>query len=424
METKQDKIITFISAFLAAVILVVVIACNVGNDSSKADALESQSENEQNSHSSADLEVSIINRDGLIQGINVSDKETEALEEETIDNQLTAGAEAETVDTVMEQAPSKYAGKFLAKVNEFLFVRAEGNTEAEVVGKLYKGCGGEVIEKGLEWSKIKSGNVEGYIKNEFAYFDSELEDHENEFAACKATSKANSLRIRKTADINGSVIGTIDSGSEIIINELGTEWTHISYNGMVGYVATSYLDITYEMGTGITAAEEKAQIEAEEARKAAEAAAAAEAERLRQEKQNQAMANSQFVETIQTSAYNISEEDAYLIACVVSAEAGGDIYEDQLAVANVILNRLKEGHIYGSTVTAVVYARGQFTVTINGALNKYLNNGPLPVAVQATKDAIAGKNNVPNYKNFCALYAANYSRYREYTIIGAQVFYR
>lgn len=44
METKQDKIITFISALLAAVILVVVIACNVGNDSSKTDALENQSE--------------------------------------------------------------------------------------------------------------------------------------------------------------------------------------------------------------------------------------------------------------------------------------------------------------------------------------------------------------------------------------------
>lgn len=53
-----------------------------------------------------------------------------------------------------------------------------------------------------------------------------------------------------------------------------------------------------------------------------------------------------------------------------------------------------------------------------------MTNGPLSVAVQATKDAISGVNNVPNYSNFCALYAANYSRYNEYTIIGAQVFYR
>lgn len=117
------------------------------------------------------------------------------------------------------------------------------------------------------------------------------------------------------------------------------------------------------MGTGITTEEEQAEIAEEEARKAAEAAAAAEAERARQQKQAQAVANSHFVETVQTSAYSISEEDAYLIACVVSAEAGGDIYEDQLAVANVILNRLKSGR-YGNSVSNVVYARGQFTVTV------------------------------------------------------------
>ena len=52
-----------------------------------------------------------------------------------------------------------------------------------------------------------------------------------------------------------------------------------------------------------------------------------------------------------------------------------------------------------------------------------MDNGPLPVAVQATKDAISGINNVPNYLYFSALYAANFSRYNEYTIIGAQVFY-
>lgn len=425
METKQDKIITLISAFLAAVILVVVIACNVGNDSSKADALEKQSEKESSSYGSLDLEASIINSDGLVKGVAAS-KETEATQENEVEadvDDLTADAEPETVETVMEQAPSKYAGKFLVNVDEFLFVRETGSADAQAVGKIYKGCGGDVIEKGTEWSKIKSGNVEGYIKNEFSYFDEELEAHESEFSGCTATSKVNSLRIRKTADLNGAVIGTIDEGADVIINELGTEWTHISSSGVTGYVSTSYLNITYQMGTGITTQEEQAIIAEEEARKAAEAAVAAEAERARQQKQAQAVANSHFVETIQTSAYNISEEDAYLIACVVSAEAGGDIYEDQLAVANVILNRLKSGR-YGNSVSNVVYARGQFTVTVNGALQRYMTNGPLPVAVQATKDAISGRNNVPNYSNFCALYAANYSRYNEYTIIGAQVFYR
>lgn len=171
METKQDKIITFISAFLAAVILVVVIACNVGNDLSNAEALEKQSEKENDGPDSSGLETSIIDSEGLIKGVAVGNKTLEGASDEvnkgtTDSNELTAGAEPETVETVMEQAPGKYAGKFLVNVDEFLFVRAAGSTEAEIVGKIYKGCGGDVIEKGAEWSKIKSGNVEGYIKNE------------------------------------------------------------------------------------------------------------------------------------------------------------------------------------------------------------------------------------------------------------------
>lgn len=327
--------------------------------------MENQSEKGNGNYTSTDLQASIIDSDGLIKGVvaDETDSEEKASEKTTDSSELTAGAEPETVETVMEKAPSKYAGKFLVNVDEFLFVRAEGSADAQAVGKIYKGCGGDVIEKGTEWSKIKSGNVEGYIKNEFAYFDEELEAHESEFAGSTAKSTVNSLRIRKTADLNGTVIGTIDEGADVIINELGTEWTHVTYSGVTGYVSTNYLNITYQMGTGITTEEEQAEIAEEEARKAAEAAAAAEAERARQQKQAQAVANSHFVETVQTSAYSISEEDAYLIACVVSAEAGGDIYEDQLAVANVILNRLKSGR-YGNSVSNVVYARGQFTVTV------------------------------------------------------------
>ena len=93
METKQDKIITFISALLAAVILVVVIACNVGNDSSRTDALENQSEKGNGNYASSDLQASIIDSDGLIKGVVVdeTDSEEKASEKTTDSSELTAG---------------------------------------------------------------------------------------------------------------------------------------------------------------------------------------------------------------------------------------------------------------------------------------------------------------------------------------------
>lgn len=415
MDTKQDKIIAFISAALAAIILIVVIACNVVNDSSDVN-LESESNESVVDVKDVieDANASLSGAIGMTVGVNLETEE-ETTEEESVE------ASVETEEIVVEAIPYKYAGMFLANVSESLNVRAEANKDSELLGKLYPGDGGEVLERGASWSKIKSGNLVGYVKNEFIYFEEDIEAHETEFERSVATSTVNTLRIRRTADENGVVVGTVDIGIEMKVLQYGETWTNIEVSGITGYVATAYLTITYEMGTGLTLEEEQAAIEAELERQRLEAEAAEAERRRREEALAQAIANSNFVETIQTSPYNISEEDAYLIACVVSAEAGGDIYEDQLAVANVILNRLSAG--YGATVSDVVYARGQFAVVPNGSLDRYMNNGPLPVAVQATKDAIAGTNNVPNYKHFCALSAAQFWRYNSYTIIGLQVFY-
>lgn len=412
MDTKQDKIITYISVALASIVLLVVIACNVGNDSSK-NILESETVSEEVGSGNAELklEASLVKVNEIIVGLSVDDAEDET--------------EEETKDTakIEETTKNPYADKFIVNVNEFVNVRTEASTESALVGKIYKGGGGDVLEKGTEWSKIQSGNVIGYIKNEYAYFGEEVETHITECANIYAISTVDALRVRSSADSGNNVIATIDTGAEIQVMEKGTEWTKVNYIGQTAYVATGYMKFEYEMAAGVTVEEEQAAIEAEAERQRLEAQAAAEAEQRRQQAYQQAVSASQFVETIKTSGYSLSEQDAYLIACVVTAEAGGDIYEDQLAVANVILNRLKGGR-YGASVYDVVYARGQFTVATNGMLARAIANGPGSVAVQATKDALSGINNVPNYCNFAALSAANFSAYNQYTIIGLQVFYR
>ena len=52
-------------------------------------------------------------------------------------------------------------------------------------------------------------------------------------------------------------------------------------------------------------------------------------------------------------------------------QRGSSSYECQLAVANVILNRLKGGS-YGDSVRDVIYARNQFSVARNGSMDRYI----------------------------------------------------
>ena len=318
---------------------------------------------------------------------------------------------------------SIYEDMFLVNVSEFLNVRVEASADAEVVGKVFAGQGGEVIWKGDTWSLIRSGNVEGYILNEYAWFGKDIEAHVDEVAQLFAIINTDKLRVRSKATTNSTTLGMVVRGDKFEIVEVGDEWTKIIFEQASAYVATEYIEQTHIIGTGMTIEEEQEAIRAEEER---QAAIKAEEERKRKEAEEaleRAIKNSGFAQVVQTSPYSLSEEDAYLMACCVSAEVGSSSYECQLAVANVILNRLKGGY-YGNSVRNVIYAKNQFSVTKNGSMDRYIKNGPKPMAVQAVKDALAGNNNMVGYTNFIYLPYADFSKYSEYIILGSEVFYR
>jgi len=89
-------------------------------------------------------------------------------------------------------------------------------------------------------------------------------------------------------------------------------------------------------------------------------------------------------------ASTYTEADYLLLAKLVMVESGYESYEGQLAVANVILNRVNSGK-FPSTIKDVIYAGRQFPPAHNGLLDK---SEPNSSVLRATKDALNGKNNV------------------------------
>ena len=85
-----------------------------------------------------------------------------------------------------------------------------------------------------------------------------------------------------------------------------------------------------------------------------------------------------------------SEADFELLAKLVQVEAGYEPYEGQLAVANVVLNRVKDPR-FPNTIRDVIYAGKQFPPAHNGLLDKSV---PKATAWRAAKDALNGKNNI------------------------------
>lgn len=80
-------------------------------------------------------------------------------------------------------------------------------------------------------------------------------------------------------------------------------------------------------------------------------------------------------------------DDIVLMAKLVFAEAQGEPYEGQVAVAAVLLNRLASP-LYPNTMAGIIYQPQQFEPVANGAINNIPNNS----AYEAVLEAMSGED--------------------------------
>lgn len=127
------------------------------------------------------------------------------------------------------------------------------------------------------------------------------------------------------------------------------------------------------------------------------------------------------VGTSNRGAVSLSDDDINLIAAVMTLECGGESYEGQLAVANVIITRYLSGY-YGSTISDVVYAPYQFSVVSSSQFASALAS-PQESCIQAAREAASGVNNVGSFTCFRPTWCADESDFETYTIIGNHIFF-
>lgn len=89
--------------------------------------------------------------------------------------------------------------------------------------------------------------------------------------------------------------------------------------------------------------------------------------------------------TVTTASRGASRSDLELLARAVYAEARGESYEGQVAIAAVILNRLKNPN-FPKSIAGIIYEPGAFTAVDDGQINMY----PDATAFKAAQDAING----------------------------------
>lgn len=289
-------------------------------------------------------------------------------------NALMNQLSAEDVEEIL--AEDKWDGMVMAKVDSSVSVRADATTEAAVIGKMFKGDAGEIVEQGEGWTMIQSGDVTGWVSDEYLAFGQEAEERAEADVPKVATVTAQTLKVRDAASTEAPVIDLIGKGETIEVGEEQDGWLEIIYSdGDINYISAEYVEVNYDYGEAKTI---------EEVRKE-------EAERKAAEEKEKRTAN--------LGAIAASSDDLTLLAALIQAEAGNQPYEGQVGVGAVVMNRVRSG-AYPNSIQAVISAPGQFGPVASGRVSAILAAGPKASCMQAAQAALNGETTVGTLTHF------------------------
>ena len=307
---------------------------------------------------------------------------------------------AATTDQVEPDVNDEYdewADKVMADVEEYLYIRAEASSDSEAIAKLRAGDVATLVDVFDGWYEIESGNAHGFVSADFCVTGIEAYELAMDVCDTYATTDVAGLRIRSEASEDSKILKVIPKGERLVVDseaEVVDGWVAVTAGSTSGYVKAEYVQVDMETGEAITLAEEaEAKAAAEEAaRQAREAAAAA------------AAANQAVID---------SADDVTLLAAIIQIEAGNEVYEGQVAVGSVVMNRVRSGG-YPNTVGGVIFARGQFATS---RMSSVISKGPKASCIQAASEALAGSDPTGGATHF------RRAGSKEGLIIGNHVFY-
>jgi spore germination cell wall hydrolase CwlJ-like protein len=338
----------------------------------------------------------------------VADMLEEVVSVERTDTSLVTASTAETVS----EEEQKWQDKLMAKVDNFLYVRAKADADSKIVGKMYKGDRAVIKKVGKTWTKIASGNVVGYVKNEYCVTGTDALEYAQKHCDTVAKVNIDGLRVRKSASTDGAVVKAVASGEALVVDtkaDAPEGWVAVKVNSDTCYVSEEYVTVSLQTGKAVTLDEEAAALKAEEAKKAAEAAA--------NTKTAEASGQTSSSGTTQGTSLAATADEETLLAAIIQCEAGGQSMECMTAVGAVVVNRVHSGS-FPNTIYGVLYQNGQFGPASSGRLASRISSGVSSRARQAAQAALSGSDPTGGAKYFKLASSGH-----EGVVIGAIVFY-
>lgn len=301
-------------------------------------------------------------------------------------------AAAESAEQTAEA--EEWQNLVMANVEEHMNIRTAPDETSELAGKFYRGDVAEIVSVDGDWTQIASGNVTGYVKNDYLVYGMEANELANEVCSVYATVNTDGLRLRSEPSEEAAIVTTANVGEKLKVDKDAEEtegWVAVHTSDATAYVSAQYVGVELNLGTALNS-EEAAAKEAQEA----EAKAA---------------------ESAKKPAASANADEVTLLGALIQCEAGSGSYEGMVAVGAVVMNRVRSGSYPGS-ISGVIYQSGQFTPALNGMVANVMASGVRSSCLQAAQEAIGGTDNTNGALSFRSA-ASGYAG----TVIGANVFF-
>ena len=157
--------------------------------------------------------------------------------------------------TAAEKTVCGYVNLGVADVENHLNIREGAGEDYELVGKLPKNGGCEILETEGEWYKIKSGKVTGYVKGEYLLTGKSAKKRAKKAKQIIATTNTQTVYLRTEPNTDCTIWTAMPEGEDIIVVEDQGEWIKVDLDGDECYVYSKYVDISEQLPKAMTMTE-------------------------------------------------------------------------------------------------------------------------------------------------------------------------
>lgn len=137
-----------------------------------------------------------------------------------------------------------------------LRIRKTASTSARIIGYMNKKTAATILSKGKEWTKIQSGTIIGYIKNDYYVSGSRVPSQAKKAGLQQNVTLNANMNVRASQSTSSKRIGGASKGSSYLLKKEYKEWASIYYGSKTGYLKKEYLTFGFNFEKATSAGDD------------------------------------------------------------------------------------------------------------------------------------------------------------------------